>query len=261
MLSGLLERVIRRLKRYIYKPRISVQPLAGLVTLGTHYGGWTFRPSTDLTGATIVSCGLGEDASFDVEFAARFGAKIIIVDPTPRAIAHFLAIQQRIGEAATGHYVEGGNQPVTAYDLSKLSPDSLVLEASAVWSHCDGVKFFAPSNPASVSHSIVNFKNDYAQDTPAIEVPSITPDKLLEKYGIADLPLIKFDIEGAEGVVIDGLLLRNIFPRQLLVEFDELAVPSPHSKGKAEEIDRKLRGAGYACRHYDGLANFLYILQ
>ena len=39
----------------------------------------------------------GEDASFDVEFTTRFKARIIIVDPTPRAIDHFEAIQKRLG--------------------------------------------------------------------------------------------------------------------------------------------------------------------
>src|SRR5690242_14406642 len=128
MIGRLAKRIERRLKRRIHAPDVAVEPAPGLMRLGSGYGGWTFRPSPDLDGATIVSCGLGEDASFDVEFAARFGARVIIVDPTPRAIAHFDAIAARFGQPATSPYVAGGCQPATAYDLAALDAGSLVLE-------------------------------------------------------------------------------------------------------------------------------------
>ena len=55
-----------------------------LVRLGSVYGGWTFENKKNLYGSTILSCGLGEDASFDIEFANMYNAKIIIVDPIPK---------------------------------------------------------------------------------------------------------------------------------------------------------------------------------
>ena len=38
----------------------------------------------NLSQPIIISCGLGEDASFDIDMINRFGAKILCIDPTPR---------------------------------------------------------------------------------------------------------------------------------------------------------------------------------
>jgi hypothetical protein len=82
MLARVRNHVLDRMARRKYAPTIKVDKGPNLRRLGSAYGGWTFEPSSDLERATILSCGLGEDASFDVEFAAAFNARVIIVDPT-----------------------------------------------------------------------------------------------------------------------------------------------------------------------------------
>lgn len=258
-LQGLFPRIVNRWKRARYAPDIEVTASPHLSRLGTSYGGWVFEPSSDLERTTILSCGLGEDASFDVEFAARFGARIVVVDPTPRAIAHFGDVVQRIGQPAARRYVAGGKQPADAYDLAKLTAGSLTLEPFALWTSNTKLKFFAPANPAHVSHSIVNYQNNYSSVGNHIEVETATLGDLLKKHNIAGPALIKLDIEAAEIEVIMDMLERAIYPRQILVEFDEMNEPSERSKFNAERVDRKLRHCGYACHHFDGLANFLYI--
>jgi FkbM family methyltransferase len=254
-----MSRVIRRVKRLIYAPAIEISATGGLLTLGSEYGSWTFEPSADLQNSIIVSCGLGEDASFDVEFASRFHAKVILVDPTPRALRHFEEIQERLGKPLEQSYVEGGKQPATSYDLSEITPGQLILEPFALWVEETRLRFFAPPNPDHVSHSIVNYQNGYSMDSPYIEVPAITPEVLLGRHGLSKIALMKMDIEGAEIQVIPHLLEKAIFPRQILVEFDEMSVPSGRSKKKIEDTDSLLRQAGYVCRHYNGIANFLYV--
>jgi FkbM family methyltransferase len=261
MLKQLKHRVSTHIARRKYAPDIKVEPSSGLLRLGSEYGGWTFEPSADLHHAVILSCGFGEDASFDVEFASRFDSKVIVVDPTPRAIRHFNAIQERLGQPSSQGYVKGGLQPVNAYDLRKIDKDSLVLEPSALWVENTTVKFFQPPNPSHVSHSITNFQNNYNQQGSHIEVPAITPETLLAKYHLKTVPLMKIDIEGAEIGVIQHLLAKSIIVRQLLVEFDEMLCASERSKENIEETDRKLRQAGYICRQFDGPANFLYVQQ
>jgi FkbM family methyltransferase len=254
----LRKRVERRLKRHFFDPRIEVERADGLVTLGSSYGAWTFEPRPELEGSTILSCGLGEEASFDVEFATRFGARVILVDPTPRAIGHFDAISARLGRPSEASYSPGGKQNVAAYDLSALTPRSLVLEPSALWVENTTLKFYSPPDPAHVSHSISNFQNDYAQDTPHIEVAAVSPRQLLQKHGIETVPLVKMDIEGAELDVIPHMLETGILPGQLLVEYDEMNFPSRRSMLRIQSVDAKLRAAGYKCRHFDGESNFLY---
>ena len=258
MLTRVKNHVLDRMARRKYAPAIKVEKGPNLRRLGSAYGGWTFEPSSDLERATIVSCGLGEDASFDVEFAAAFNATVIIVDPTPRAIAHFAQMRGRFGQPAVSAYSKGGKQPSTAYDLRTIADDSLVLEPSALWIENTRLKFYAPQNLEHVSHSIVNLHNSSAPNAGHIEVCAITLDSLIDKYRLGAIPLMKLDIEGAEGKVIESALGECIYPRQLLVEFDEMNIPSDRSKKTAEATDRLLRQAGYACRYFDGTSNFLY---
>jgi FkbM family methyltransferase len=259
MFDNLRNRVSHRLARRKFAPVIEIQHSAELLRLGTDYGGWVFEPSADLQGSVIVSCGLGEDASFDIEFASRFCAKVIIVDPTPRAIRHFETIQERIGQSAVQSHAKRGQPPVDSYDLRKITNESLFLERSALWVENTKLKFFAPANPRHVSYSIINYQNNYSQETPHIEVASITLEALFAKYHLHTIPLIKFDIEGAEIQVIRHMLERSIHVRQLLVEFDEMNSPSDRSKRNVEDIDRQLRHEGYICRYFDGYTNFLYV--
>jgi FkbM family methyltransferase len=246
------------LTRHKYSPDIAVDRLPDLVRLGSRYGGWTFEPSSDLQCSTILSCGLGEDASFDVDFASAFQAKVIIIDPTPRAITHFAEMQARIGQPAVAKYVKGGKQPTTAYDLRTVAANALTLEPSALWIENTRLKFYAPQNPDHVSHSITNLQG--SQSAKHIEVTAVTLETLIEKYDLATIPLLKLDIEGAEVKVIQRALEKCIFPRQLLVEYDEMNFPSDLSKKNAEDTDRALRQAGYMCRYFDGASNFLYTL-
>jgi FkbM family methyltransferase len=174
---------------------------------------------------------------------------------------YFEAIQERIGQPAVQSYVKGGKQPIASYDLRKIAKGSLILHPSALWVENTKIKFFAPANPDHVSHSIVNYQNNYTQDTSHIEVAATTLEALLAKYQLKTVPLMKLDIEGAEIDVIRHLLEKSFHARQLLVEFDEMNFPSDRSKKNVEDTDRILRQAGYVCRYFDGRANFLYALR
>lgn len=113
--------LVIRGKRLRYGPKIEVSPHPGLTFLGSRYGGWHFIEEPGLPGSTIISCGLGEDASFDVEFAARYNARVLLVDPTPRAVAHYRMIEVRLGEGRTTTYSPDGRLAPESYDLSRLS--------------------------------------------------------------------------------------------------------------------------------------------
>jgi FkbM family methyltransferase len=256
-----VNRLVNGVKRFTCAPSIKVHQGSGLIRLGSEYGGWVFEDAPDLYGSTIISCGLGEDASFDVEFAVRYNAKVILVDPTPRALAHFDGIISSLGQPKKRSYVNSGKEPISAYPLETIAKDMLVLEPSAVWRENTHLKFFLPRNPEHVSHSIVNYQNGYAADGAHIEVPAVTIEHLVGKYALNDLPLIKLDIEGAEVEVIERMASTSVRPRQILIEFDELTVPSARSRRRAESADRCLRQMGYLCRFTDNRSNFLYVFD
>lgn len=255
----MLKRVANKIKRTLYKPRISIQPdEKAEVRVGTTYGGKTFMDRTYLQGSTIFSVGLGEDASFDVEFAAKYGARVIIFDPTPRSIDYFARMRARMGQAAACGYGTAGCLPIESYDMSKLTGESLTLIERALWIEPTTLRFFLPQNVDHVSHSIVNFQNDFRTDTPFIEVESITLGQAMADFGLDRLSLLKLDIEGAELKVLGHMLDEQIFPRQILVEFDELARPSAAVRAKYEALYARLTESGYVCRAWDGYSDYCF---
>lgn len=69
-------------------PVLHIHPREDLVRLGSDYGGWIV-PYTLLDRSSVCYCaGAGEDITFDLALAERFGCEIHVFDPTPRAVAH-----------------------------------------------------------------------------------------------------------------------------------------------------------------------------
>ena len=213
-----------------------------------------------LNGCTIISAGLGEDASFDIEFASRYNAKVIMVDPTPRAIIHFELIESSLGSTASQKYSNTGCQPIGSYDLSRIEKNNLVLVPKALWNENTSLDFYEPPNPENVSHSILNIQNYYSKSTKSIKVDAITLEFLLEELSlkVSDIPIMKLDIEGAEIEVLRRCVETGILTRQILVEFDELNFPSSKGLARVTEVDELLRNSGYNILKTDGQSNFLY---
>lgn len=252
-------RASRFVGRHLHAPTLPLSAAPRpLLRLGSDYGAWSYLDDPSLAGCTAICCGLGEDGSFDMAFASRHGARVVIVDPTPRAIAHFEGLLSRLGQPALRLHVEGGRQPTDSYDLSSIAPGQVTMVRKALWIRTERLRFFAPPDPTHVSHSILNYQNSYRNDTPAIEVDATTIDHVLQEAEIGVPALMKIDIEGAEIEVVPDLLARGVRPQQLLIEYDELSVPSAKSRRRIEGCDAALRAAGYLLVHHDRPSNFLY---
>ena len=257
--SKFLSKVIFFIKRYTVQ---ILQSFDGheIIYLGTEYGGWSLVNLNNLENCTIISAGLGEDASFDIEFANKYNAKVIIVDPTPKAIKHYNEIINSLGKISTTKYIKGGKQPISSYNLSKLKKDNLILFKKALWNKNQNIRFYSPPNPKHVSYSIINFQNKYALNTSFIKVEAITIDNLLDELRLNknDIPLIKLDIEGAEIEFLIDCFKKNFKPKQILVEFDELNKPSKIGYKRVKKINQLLVKNNYKLLKRDGKANFLY---
>ena len=195
----------------------------GIVFLGTEYGGWSFLDNKNISDNYIISAGLGEDASFDVELIDKYRCKVIIVDPTPRAIKHFKEIMVKAGRPKLEKYNETGKENIDNYNLKNINKQNFILIDNALYNKNNNqLKFFSPPNKNHVSHSINNWKNNYVKNTDFILVNTISIKTIIDRFNIKNLELIKLDIEGAEIEVLQDMIENNIYPNQILVEFDEL---------------------------------------
>jgi FkbM family methyltransferase len=180
---------------------------------GTEYGGWPLIDGSVGPGSTILSVGLGEDISFDVEAIARFGCVVHGCDPTPRSLAW-----------------------LRAQDL----PANFHVHALGLGEVDGPATFIPPANDAHVSFSASRGKG---QSGEAIEIDVCTLPTLLDRIGIDRLDVLKMDIEGFEYGVIDQMVATSIRPAQVLVEFHHRMYGyRPDDTRRAVD---QLRGAGY----------------
>jgi FkbM family methyltransferase len=193
------------------------------VRLGTEYGGW-WVPESVLPQRGVAYCGgAGEDISFDLALHAA-GWTVVTCDPTPRAVDHVLSVAP--------------------------ADDAFTFVPVGWWDGTETLRFYAPSDPSHVSHSVVNLQR--TSDFFSAEVTRVKD--VAEKLGHDRVDLVKMDIEGAEFRVIDDLLANGPLPSLLLVEFDQ---PAP--------VIRTIRTIARLCRRYDVVKidrfNFTFMLR
>ena len=193
----------------------------------------------------------------------NYHAKLYLVDPTPRAISYIQKITDRLGNRKTVPYDESsGNQPIEAYDLSNIKLDDFMLIKKALYNKSrQTIKFYAPSNNEYVSYSISNFQNNFSKDTDFIEVTTITLEDIVNENSIVGIDILKLDIEGAENQVIPNILRKKIFPKQILVEFDELRTKLLKPYLKAMYIFTYLKMNNYTLVKTKDFPNFLFIRE
>lgn len=230
-------RVCRTMMRPIYRwagrdnitrNRISQRP--DMEHIGSHYGGWVI-PTTRFDNQSICYCvGCGEDISFDMGLIERFGCDVYAFDPTPRAIAY---VQDVASDNPSYHF-----NPV------------------GLWDKEDILRFYAPRNPAHVSHSLLNLQ----QTSEYIEVKVKTLRQLMREAEHHRLDLLKLDIEGAEYKVIDSVLRDSIDIDVICIEYDEWLNPLDREyRHRINASVDKLRSAGYAMVSSHGNGNYTFM--
>lgn len=228
--------------------------------LGTSYGGWYFISPTENKNLTLVSAGVGEDISFDIEFMNLFNSRVIFIDPTPRAIMHIESVFLNLGKNKSQEYkLNSGKQSIESYELSNITKDNFVLIKKALYNKTGlTVKFYLPKNHNHVSHSISNFQNNFKTNTDYIKVQTISVVDVINENKLEEIDLLKLDIEGAENLVLLDMIKKKIFPDQILVEFDELSTNFVLPFFKAFFIFIKLLFNNYELIKINNFPNYLF---
>ncbi len=226
--------------------QLTASPSVPLVRLGTDYGGWCV-PETGLgPNDVVVSAGAGEDISFDIEISKRFGCKVLLLDPTPRAVRHFDETKDAI---AGGNAAAINGSATEFYQASADDMDRISFRPWGLWKDVERLRFFEPDNPDHVSHSIGNLH----QTEDGFEAECVTLEDLMAREGLKKVSVLKMDIEGAEFDVLSQILDGDIRPKYLLAEFHP-------GKDQREQIHRvrtlqmlrRLHADGYRLVYWDG---------
>ena len=206
-------RALRILLQILFRP----EPAGRLVRLGTPYGGKVV-PDEVLTSKSICYlAGVGEDISFDIELIKRYGCMVYAFDPTPRAIDFIRRMD-----------------PIT---------ESYSYWPVGLW-HSNGIqRFYAPTNPANVSHSIVNLQRTQGY----FEAECRSLANLMAELHHDHIDLLKLDIEGAEYGVLYSMLEHGLDVGVICVEFDQ-----PYPFRETVTLIRRMRAEGYAVAVIDG---------
>ena len=255
-------RLLRAVLRFLTGRGLLIQLLPNaralpLIRLGSTYGGWVIFDDPDIRNGLVVSGGAGEDISFDIELLAKYSPRVLIVDPTPRAIDHVNTVLARAGQPAAVPYAEGGSQPAEAYDLEEVDARQVVLIEAAMADKAGVIELFEPEVASHVSYSAIRPKRSQVQ---SIQVPAVTIASIVQDES-RPFKILKLDIEGIAGQVLTKMLLAGHRPAQILVEFDELLRPTRPDLRAVKEVDRQLRTRGYRRVHTDRWSNFTYVLQ
>ena len=231
-----------------------------VITLGSKYGRKSFIPiKSNREVTTVISGGVGEDISFDVEFASRFECRIVLADPSQPAIDHFKLVVASLGNEATREYSNSSRQLVSSYNLSNVSQESLHFFPVGLWERNTTLDFFLPPDSTrDSSGSISGIHSFYRRTSKSHKIKVVTIKQLMADSGLSSLDILKLDIEGAGLEVVQQMFKDHIFPDQILIEIDEMHFPSLKSKSRAQKFFRLFKKNGYNLVSIDS-CDFLYV--
>jgi FkbM family methyltransferase len=207
-----------------------VHKVPGLERIGSEYGGWIIPTSLIGAGSICYCVGVGEDISFDLAIISRFDCQVYAFDPTPRARQY---VEQHAGDEQNLHFSEIG-----------------------LWEHDGVVRFYAPRDPAHVSHSIVNLQRT---DT-FFEAPCKRLSTVLKENGHRRIDLLKMDIEGAEYRVVDSIIEDELDIGIICVEYDEAwnKLDEAYVRRIRKSVSR-LRKYGYSMVAVDQRCDYTFV--
>ncbi|MBI2961663.1 MAG: FkbM family methyltransferase [Betaproteobacteria bacterium] len=219
----------QRLKRSLGRRWTEWRLPRGYERLGTRYGGWWIQTRMIGPDPLLIDCGLGEDISFPTAFLARFGGRVIGIEPNPRSLA----------------WVEAHR------------PAGMELWRSAFWHSAQTMRFHLPRPKAQlpcgadgVSGSLIS-SHEYVTGADSFEVGTVTLAQVLGAAGRAQCDVLKLDIEGAEYEVLERLCASGEVRRigQLLVEFHHRV--THHRESDTRAAVRRIAACGFELVHVE----------
>ncbi len=245
----MVNKIGTKLARYYVRKMRKRYPLQGdTFRVGSLYGGWILPTDIKVGKDDAILCaGAGEDISFDTEMARIFKCKVVTVDPTPRAIAHWEELKRKVENREPYYSLSG----LVKFRYSIEEEDLERIEFLSVGISKEGgvLKFFYPNNPAFVSCSVMNLQ----KTTDYFEAECLRYNDIILKAGVSHFKVVKIDIEGAEYGVIEDILESEDKPEIICTDLDELNnVIDFHVIKRLKNLFSRMENAGYYPIWFEG---------
>jgi FkbM family methyltransferase len=180
--------------------------------LGHGNGAW-WVPIDALGQGSICYCvGAGVNISLDLTLASDYGCDVWTFDPTPQAIQ---------------------------YVRQQATPDNFRFEPIGIWVEDTTVHFQTDGGSHSITRTGIATLRPFDGQVERLST-------VMRRLAHDRIDLLKLDIEGAEGPVLEQLISGSIRPGVLLVEFDQ---PEPPWRTVARV--RAVLDAGYRLDRID----------
>ncbi len=261
-MSLLTRKLLNSIRWRLLSPKIPLPLLNNLpkVTLGSWYGRKTFinlfPQDQDLV---VISGGVGQDISFDVELIELIKAKVYLVDPTELALHHYESVISRKGSSASSQYSQTSIQKPSSYNLARVNCNNLIFVQAALWNEIGKVNFYLPpENSRDRSGSIHGIHYPHQRKPKPESLDSVTIEEICKKYDIRHIDLLKLDIEGAALEVLTSTFDSKIYPDQILIEFDEIHFPGIKNKLRTRKLVNLIEKNDYILVNRDS-CDFTYL--
>jgi FkbM family methyltransferase len=197
-------------------PRVELRETAGVIDLGSSYGGWAMPGELIQPSWVCYLVGAGGDVSFDLDLIQRYGV----------SVRSFDAVEDYVTRARQ----QAGDEP-------RFSAHHAALAAA------DGpIRMQVTHDPGSRSVSAAKLYDSQR----FIELPGRSLASLMAELGDQRIDLLKLDIEGSEYEVLPTVELRALGVKVFAAQLHHTG-----SVGQARRLIASLRAQGYepvACR-------------
>ena len=186
-----------------------------VVEYGSDYGAWGVVQGSLNEASTVLSFGVGTDASFDLALVDEYGLKVYAFDPTPKS---------------------------KSWVREVIDTPKFVFHPIGLSEHDNELKLYLPTNDQFVSASCRKGKESSGESI-AVEVKAL--ETICRELGITAIDYLKMDIEGSEYGVIRSFCELNepLLPQQLAVEFHHFQ--SAFDRSDTLTAIQTLNGLGY----------------
>lgn len=233
-------------------PRVSKPQAMRLTRIGSEYGGWIVPIDEVGEQCVVLSCGVGEDISFDLALASQTNAHLIFVDPTPRAVQFLEKFSQALKDS---NYLPDDSRGLGS-DLTGLEESQFTFVHKAVSYESGEMTFYSPKNQDHVSYSLANLQG--TDPASAIKVEVETVSEICEALLLRP-DVVKLDIEGVAAKTISKMFSDRVYPKVILAEFEELMLPSSSNKAALMALSEDLESNGYSLIARDRVYNFTFV--